>query len=174
MIKHIVAMTFNRAIGCNNKLPWHLPEDLKHFKEQTLGKTIYMGTNTFRSILSYSKNNEILPGRKIRVISSSPVNVQKLIDEYGIFPNVDYWTKPLLDMHIQSHPKEEIIIVGGVQLYATYPPDEVLCTYVRTTVKGADSFYPHDISKFHEDAHSELRTSVTGLTYSIGYYSKNP
>lgn len=172
MIKHIVAMNDSRAIGANNKLPWHLPEDLQLFREETLGRTIYMGTNTFKSILAYSKNGSILPGRHIRVISSSPAKVQTLIDEYGIYPNVDYWTKPMLDILIKSHPSLEVLIVGGAQLYAAYPPDEVLATRVHIDVEGADTFYPHDIFNLYYTNAAERRVSKVGLEYTVGYYSK--
>ncbi len=53
----IVAMTRNRVIGINNQLPWHLPEDLKYFKEVTMGSPMIMGRKTFESI------GRLLPGR---------------------------------------------------------------------------------------------------------------
>ena len=53
----LVAMAKNRVIGRDNKLPWHLPDDLKHFKFLTMGKTIVMGRKTYESI------GKPLPGR---------------------------------------------------------------------------------------------------------------
>ena len=61
----IVAMTKNRLIGNGNNLPWHLPEDLKLFKQTTMGNIIIMGRKTFESI------GKPLPGRKNFVISTS-------------------------------------------------------------------------------------------------------
>jgi dihydrofolate reductase len=48
----IVAMAKNRVIGFDNDLPWHLPEDLKRFKDVTMGKPVIMGRKTFQSIES--------------------------------------------------------------------------------------------------------------------------
>ncbi|WP_197469813.1 dihydrofolate reductase, partial [Oleiphilus sp. HI0117] len=53
----IVAMAENRVIGINNKLPWYLPNDLKYFKQVTMGKPILMGRKTYESI------GKPLPGR---------------------------------------------------------------------------------------------------------------
>ena len=62
-ISMIAAMTVNRVIGKDNKMPWHLPEDLKHFKASTMGKPIVMGRKTFESI------GRPLPGRHNIVIT---------------------------------------------------------------------------------------------------------
>ena len=62
----IVAMSSNRVIGVNNTLPWHLSEDLKHFKSLTTGHTIIMGRKTYESI------GRALPNRRNIVISRNP------------------------------------------------------------------------------------------------------
>ena len=62
----IVAMSQNRVIGRNNKLPWYLPGDLKYFKQATMGKPIIMGRKTWDSI------GRPLPGRMNVVISRNP------------------------------------------------------------------------------------------------------
>ena len=59
----VVAMAQNRVIGRDNALPWHLPEDLKHFRALTMGKPIVMGRRTFASI------GKALPGRTSIVVS---------------------------------------------------------------------------------------------------------
>ena len=59
----LVAMARNRVIGQDNKLPWHLPADLKHFKSLTMGKTIVMGRKTYESI------GRPLPGRTNIIIT---------------------------------------------------------------------------------------------------------
>ena len=59
----VVAMDANRGIGVDNKLPWHLPEDLAHFKRVTLGHPIIMGRKTFESI------GRPLPGRRNIVVT---------------------------------------------------------------------------------------------------------
>ena len=66
----IVAMAANRAIGKDNRMPWHLPADLKHFKEATLGCPVIMGRKTFESILA--SLGKPLPGRRNIVITRNP------------------------------------------------------------------------------------------------------
>src|SRR5688572_18874869 len=64
-LKAIAAMSLNRVIGNGNKIPWHLPDDFKWFKQMTTGHTIVMGRKTFESI------GRALPNRKTIVISRS-------------------------------------------------------------------------------------------------------
>jgi dihydrofolate reductase len=68
MIKIIAAVSENMVIGKDNKIPWHYPEDLKHFKEMTLDSVVIMGKKTFESI------GKPLPRRKNIVITSNPIN----------------------------------------------------------------------------------------------------
>ena len=59
----VAALARNRAIGLHGRMPWHLPDELRHFKKVTLGKPIIMGRKTFESI------GRPLPGRRNIVIS---------------------------------------------------------------------------------------------------------
>lgn len=169
MITHVVALSKNLVIGKDNKLPWHLPEDLKHFKEVTQGKIVVMGSNTFRSILSYSKTGLVLPGRSVIVISSSLSNVEKLNEEHPRQENVSYWTKPVLDMALKTGfaKSNEFYIVGGSQLYATYPPDKIIATCIDKEIDG-DSYYPYNLDDFYEVS-SEYHKSPE-LEYSFKTY----
>lgn len=65
-IELVVAVAENDAIGRGNALPWHLPADLRHFKEITLGHSVLMGRKTFESI------GRALPGRRNLVLTRSP------------------------------------------------------------------------------------------------------
>lgn len=172
MITHVVAMDSTQAIGKGNLLPWHLPEDLKHFKEVTLGKTVIMGSNTFRSIVSYSKGKPLLPGRKIIVICSSPTTVTRLNDEIPQPTDVAYWTKAVLDMYLKQNTSTENIIIGGSQLYGTYEPDKVISTSVNVVTEDADSYYPWDLTVGYSEESSETLTSVTGINFSYKTYTK--
>lgn len=150
MIKHIVALSsVNGAIGLYNKLPWHIPEDLKHFQELTMHKTIFMGTNTFKSILPHVKNGEFLPGRGVIVVTSNNESRSKLrnTDEY-VFHNVDFMTIHDMKDVIETCPDSEIIIVGGSMLYEEFPPDIIEATLVDIDVQNADAFYPFLVEKY--------------------------
>ncbi|MGA1301194.1 MAG: dihydrofolate reductase, partial [Burkholderiaceae bacterium] len=65
----VVAMGQNQCIGLDNRMPWHIPEDLAHFKELTMGKTVLMGRKTFESILATL--GRPLPGRPQMVLTRS-------------------------------------------------------------------------------------------------------
>jgi len=60
-LKAIAAMSLNRVIGANNKIPWHLPDDFKWFKQMTTGHVIVMGRKTFESI------GKCVPSRRVRL-----------------------------------------------------------------------------------------------------------
>lgn len=129
----IVAMAKNRAIGLNNTLPWHLPEDLKYFKSVTMGKPIVMGRKTFDSI------GRPLPGRLNIVITrnsdwqhagvktaSSLQQAMSIAEEQG-----------------DSEGLEEVMVIGGEEIYrsAIDLADRLYITRVQATVQG-DAFFP--------------------------------
>lgn len=150
MIKHIVALSSaNGAIGLYNKLPWHIPEDLKHFKELTMGKTIYMGRNTFKSILPHVKDGKFLEGREIVVVSSTlekAVNI--FVDYHAKYPNVFCTHIEQLKEDVKWMPDDEFIIVGGSMLYEAFTPDIIEATLVDIDVQNADAFYPFLVENY--------------------------
>jgi dihydrofolate reductase len=126
----IAAMASNRVIGRDGKLPWHLPEDLKFFKETTLGHPVLMGRRTFESIMA--RLGKPLPGRMNIVLSAampSPegVHVIRSLDEIATLPGV---TSP-------------VFLIGGAQLYEAMLPlcDELLLTFIEEPHEG-DAFLP--------------------------------
>jgi dihydrofolate reductase len=123
--KAIAAMSLNRVIGAGNRLPWHLPEDFKWFKQMTTGQVIVMGRRTFESIgkplphrttLVLSRSGAVIPG--VRVISS------------------------LAEIDL-AHETRQVFICGGAQLYAQTLPlcSDLYLTLVKRTVEG-DAFFP--------------------------------
>ncbi len=127
----IVAMANNRTIGLNNRLPWHLPGDLKYFKSITMGKPIVMGRKTFDSI------GKPLPGRLNIVVtrntswSFSGVEVASSLDQAKIIA-------VLMD---ESTP--EIMVIGGSEIYNTAidQADRLYITRVQASFEG-DTFFP--------------------------------
>lgn len=101
-ISLIVAKSKNNVIGKNNQLPWHLPADLKHFKEITMGKPIIMGRKTFESI------GRPLPGRRNIVISRDKA---LSIPGCDIFHSID-------DVFEAVKTEKEIMIIGGADLFS--------------------------------------------------------
>ncbi|MGG7618045.1 dihydrofolate reductase [Robertmurraya sp. GLU-23] len=125
MISLLWAMDENRAIGRNNQLPWHLPEDLKYFKRVTMGKPIAMGRKTYDSI------GRPLPGRENIVITRS-----KGITIEGC--TVIHDVKDLL-----KRDDEELFVIGGAEIFKEILPfaDRLYVTEIREVFE-ADTFFP--------------------------------
>lgn len=123
--KAIAAMSANRAIGSQNRIPWHLPEDFRWFKGTTMSHTLVMGRKTFESI------GRPLPGRRTVVLSRSAFHHPSVV------------TVPSLDA-IGSLPAHgDVFICGGANVYEQALPrcSELLLTRVHRTVEG-DAFFP--------------------------------
>ena len=128
----IAAQGKNREIGKDNKLLWHIPEDLKFFKQTTMGKPIIMGRKTYESI------GKPLPGRLNIVISRSPYPVDGVVDCLSLNQAIDIAKKEAKEKNIN-----EIIIMGGAQIYeqAINIADKIYLTQVDKSF-DADSFFP--------------------------------
>ena len=101
MITLVAAMGKNRAIGLDGRMPWHLPAELQHFKQVTMGKAIVMGRKTWQSI------GRPLPGRQNIVISRNPDFIATGADVVGS-----------LEAALEISESEEIMVIGGGQLYS--------------------------------------------------------
>jgi len=130
--KAIAAMSLNRVIGNQNKLPWHIPEELRWFKKMTTGNVIIMGRKTWESI------GRPLPNRETVVLSRSALNI----------PGVRT-VNSLSELHPESDPRDYFII-GGAQLFELGLPhcSDLYLTLVKREVEG-DVFFP-DFEPFFE------------------------
>lgn len=128
MLTLIVAIGKNNEIGKDNKLLWHIPEDLKFFKEKTTGKTIVMGSNTFYSLPG------LLPNRHHIVLT---LDDYKFPDEVEVYNDFDKLLKYL------KNKNEEIYIIGGAAIYKLFI-DYVDKMYITEIDKeyDADKFFP--------------------------------
>ncbi len=132
LLSLIVAMARNRTIGYDNDLPWHLPADLRRFKDLTMDKPVIMGRKTFQSIEARLKRP--LPGRHNIVVSSN-----------FSYPGVDVF--PDLETAITEagyeFPDKELMIIGGASIYEQALPlvDRMYLTIVDKDVAG-DAFFP--------------------------------
>ena len=127
-ISVIVAVADNGAIGRDNNLIWRLPNDLKYFKALTLGHTIIMGSNTFRSLPFGA-----LPGRDNVVLSRSGAEFSGAIVYRGIEKALD-----------AVKDQDEVFIIGGAQIYKQVMPyaDKLYVTEVAASFPDADVFFP--------------------------------
>jgi dihydrofolate reductase len=131
-MKAIVAMSQNRVIGAEGKIPWHLSEDMKFFKRTTLGHIIVMGRKTYESI------GKPLPGRENWVVSRSAeypgVRMVRALEEIG-----------------EAADGREVFLIGGAELYAALLPrcGELYLTLVKREVQG-DAFFPPFENEFEQ------------------------
>lgn len=131
ILSAIVAISKNHAIGKDNKLPWHLPEDLKFFKRTTLGKPVLMGRKTYESL------GKPLKDRLNVVISRS----QHLDLPEGVLL-LDSIEKGIERMEQEN--TGEGFIIGGGQIFeeSMHLLDRIYLTKVDTVIEGATAFFP--------------------------------
>ena len=143
-IYHVVAMSENRVIGKDGKLPWHFSADLKHFKTLTMGSTIIMGHKTFKSI-----GSKPLGGRENFVLSHSKIPAKS--EEHVQFFNS-------IDEALKNICSEKTFIIGGASLFEqTWDKiDGVYLTQIKGTYEG-DRFYPQIPSRFKEKTRETLQ-----------------
>ncbi len=140
-------MDRRRAIGRDGVLPWHLPDDLRRFKQLTLGKPVLMGRKTAQSI------GRALPGRTNLVMTrSSGVTLEGM--------HIVATLRAAL-AHPDATAAGELCVIGGGEIYALALPcaARLHLTHVRTNVQHADAFFPdfaadawREISRKHHPA----------------------
>ena len=129
MLSIIVAVAKNNVIGEDNKLLWHLPEDLKRFKRLTMNKNIIMGRKTFESL------GRVLPNRK-HIVLCNDMNL--IIDDENVLV-LDDISK--LDNYINS--KDENFVIGGATIYKLLMPyvSKLYLTHIDEYFEG-DVYFP--------------------------------
>lgn len=129
----IAALAENHVIGLDNKMPWHLPADLKHFKAMTLGKPIIMGRKTWDSL------GRPLPGRLNLVVSRQP-DLQ--LEGAKTFSSLDDALQRA-EAWAREQGADEIMLIGGAQLYtqALDRAQRLYLTRIEASPEG-DAFFP--------------------------------
>jgi len=130
MISLVVAMSDNRVIGIENRLPWNIPEDLKRFKKITSGHPIIMGRKTFESI------GRPLPNRtNIVVTRNKDYRAEGVVACFSL--------KEALEWAGKAPGAEEICVIGGGELFREALPlaDRIYLTEVKWPYEG-DAFFP--------------------------------
>ena len=119
------------VIGKEDRLPWHLPAELKHFKETTLNHAILMGRVTFDGM-----GRRLLPGRETLILTR---NTQESIEGALVFQNVE----DVLDWY--HNQDKNLYILGGKQIFQLFESylDEIIVTQIHAQVEG-DTYFPED------------------------------
>lgn len=150
----LVACANQDVIGRDNALPWHLPEDLRHFRQTTLGHALVMGRKTFDSI------GRPLPGRHTVVLSRDPTWRHEGCD---VATDLDAALTAAA-----ATGRGEVFVVGGVEVYRQALPraDRVLMTRIALEVQG-DAFFPPLAEAQWAVASREDHEGAGGLRYAI-------
>ena len=141
MISLIVAFCKdNHAIGLNGKIPWHIKEDLLHFKNYTQNNTVLMGDTTYFSLKSYYKDKP-LPYGKIYVAT-----INKSLKIEGV--EMVYDLSSFLSSYNKTH-QDELWICGGATIYRLSLPyvDKMIISEVKNHYEG-DTFFPYFDDEF--------------------------
>jgi dihydrofolate reductase len=156
VISLIVAVADSGAIGRDNTLPWHLPEDLKRFKRITMGKPIVMGRKTYESI------GKALPGRHNIVVTRSP----------------DYRREGITVVHgvdtalAAAGEEPEIMVIGGAELFRLFLPlaSRIHLTRVHGEIAG-DIHWPaldeRDWEVVERERHEADERHVYPMTFEV-------
>ena len=158
-INMIFARSANGVIGHNNAMPWHLPEDLAHFKKLTLGSPVIMGRKTWDSLPSKFRP---LPGRTNVVITRQADWQAEGAQTAG----------SLQDALALCQTSNVIWIIGGAQIYAQAEPlaNRIEVTHIDKDFEG-DAFAPK-LGPQWTPSHREEHVSSTGLNYSFITYTR--
>lgn len=148
----VVAMDSQNGIGINNQLPWHLPEDLAHFKRVTSGHPILMGRKTFESI------GRPLPNRRNIVISRDPNWQHEGVERAGSVAEA-----------IALCGDEEAFIIGGAQIFTDALPlvSCLIVTEIDATFECDTRFPAIDPAHWQEQTRERHHSDKAGLDYSI-------
>lgn len=153
-ISLIAAMSENRVIGINNAMPWHIPEELQHFKQLTMGKPMIMGRKTFDAI-----GRRLLPGRKTIILTrDQEFDVAGVIMAHSV-------TEALR----AAGDVPEVMIVGGSGVYQEFLPlaNSIYLSVIPQQYVG-DAFFPElDLNTWH------LMSQQQHKKFCVQHFNKN-
>jgi dihydrofolate reductase len=144
-VRLVVALAFDRVIGLRGQLPWRLPEDLRRFKQLTLGHPVVMGRTTFASI------GKPLPGRRNVVLTRTPASLAGA----PVTPARDLGEA----LRIAGETDREAFVIGGAEVFALALPraHDILATFVYARVAG-DARFPRLGEGWHVAEREDFRS----------------
>ena len=154
----VAALARGGAIGLGGGLPWHLPEDLRHFREVTLGSPVVMGRRTWESLPARFRP---LPGRRNVVVTRNHAWQADGAERTGSLEEA-------LEL---LGGEQRVCVIGGAQLFDAALPlaDELVLTQIDADVE-ADTFFPALPDDTFERVAHEAHVSATGLPYAFVTY----
>lgn len=157
-ISIIAAIGENNELGKNNDLIWHLPNDLKFFKNVTSGHTILMGKNTFCSL------PKVLPNRTNIVLTH---NSEDLPEEVVIYNSLESFMNDYRDSD------EEVFIIGGASIYSQFidKAEKLYLTEIAANCPDATIFFP-EFDKDNYDKSVVGENVDNGISYKHVLYKR--
>lgn len=160
----IAAVAANLAIGKDNRLLWHLPEDMRHFRETTRGKPVIMGRKTWESLPAAFRP---LPGRLNVVVTRNPAYAAPGAVLAGSLEAA------LETAQAASGGADEAFVIGGAQLYQEALPlaQQVYLTEVDLAPEG-DVFFPEIPAGQWVEISREAQRSAAGVDFAFVRYQR--
>jgi dihydrofolate reductase len=157
---YIVARARNGVIGCDNQLPWHLPTDLRKFRDITMGKPLIMGRRTFESI------GRALPGRSTIVVSrengvhAEGVQVARTKEDAQRFAEQEAVRRGVT----------EVMVIGGAEIFQLFKDevDTVYLTEIDAEVEG-DAYFRDDFSSWNVVERQAFAKEKSGDQFSYDF-----
>jgi dihydrofolate reductase len=145
----LAAVGANLVIGRDGKMPWHLPQDLAHFKATTMGHTMVMGRKTYESI------GRALPGRRTIVITRQESWHAPSVEVAHSLPEALFLAGPT-----------DVFVIGGSEVYRQAMPfaDQLLLTEVAQSPEG-DAFFPAFDPAEWQETDREAHDGFAFVTY---------
>lgn len=162
LISIICALTDDRVIGYQNRIPWHIKDDLIRFKQKTTGHTVIMGRTTFESVAEYyKKSGNPVPNRKHIIISRDP-SYTVSVKDCSVVSSIDEALEKA-----KSIEREEIFISGGASIFEQTigKADRLYLTVVHKQFEG-DTYFP-DYSQFKKIINREDKITSKGTPYTF-------
>lgn len=164
MLSLIAAVARNRAIGKDNHLLWHLPEDLRHFREVTRGKPLIMGRKTWESL---PEKFRPLPGRLNIVVSRNPrYQASGAVVSASLAEALQHSAR-------LAPEAAEIFVIGGAELYRQALPlaDRLYLTEIAEDFSG-DTFFPEVSQAEWQECGRQHLVSASGIALAFVEYHR--
>ena len=163
MISLIAAVARNNVIGKDKRLPWHLPEDMRHFRETTRGKPVIMGRTTWESLPDAFRP---LPGRQNIVVSRNPAYQVPGATLAGSLEEA-------LRKAERSVKVDAVFVIGGADLYRQALPlaSRLYLTEIAESIEG-DVFFPEVLPQDWQEVSRKEQQGTSGLRFSFVVYQR--
>jgi dihydrofolate reductase len=163
----IAAVSIDGIIGIGDKIPWHIPEDFKHFRNTTIGNVLIVGRNTYLGL-----PKKALEGREYIVLNGGEY-IENLAPNHYQFSNLDTIHSQLGN---ENTILEKVYVAGGSSIYDQLIDscDVAIITWVNKIYPDGDKRFPIDklFANFDAVEEQDWQRSVTGLLYKVTRYEK--